>query len=556
MTRPSAKGSPAQQRQQDLRAELSSIRQQQQQLKSSKGNLHEKIKQLDISVKSRMNEQKNARSRMPFKTVDEIDQRIQQLDKQVDTGTMKLVDEKKALGEISSLRKQRKGFAQFDEAQRGIDDEKAQLNELRKGLDDPEAKALSERYTAVAKELDDLRAEQDEAFKGINTLRDEKSKLHSEQQERYMAIRAIKDAYYSQKKAYTEYEHEAYKARKERQKAQRDAHEKERRKKIADQRLEEASQPAFLDEILTAEGLVRYFDPSAAAAAAATATGSSSSMSASGGSSKLAAQPSRTVDGPDFKGVKVIKKDDREENYFVGGGGKKGKKGRRNQQGGGTASPGGTSSPPDAGTATPTTTTTGTESTGGKFHLTIGIIEELSRIDLEPPMGPADVPAVVEKLKQKLEKWKKEQDAQTKAVCDVDNLYPFIFLLSLSNLTSPFNLTPNLASSLSPISPPLYSQSHLLSIPNLASSLFPISPPLYPQSRLLAIPNLASSLSSISPPLYPQSRLLFIPNLTSSLSPISPPRYPQSRLLFIPNLTSSPLLSVVFLPGQVGPRCS
>ena len=462
MTRPSAKGSPAQQRQQDLRTELSSIRQQQQQLKSSKGNLHEKIKQLDTSVKSRMNEQKNARSRVPFKTVDEIDQRIQQLDKQVDAGTMKLVDEKRVLEDISSLRKQRKSFTQFDEAQRGIDHDKAQLNELRKGLDDPEAKALSERYTAVAKELDNLRAEQDEAFKGINTLRDEKTKLHSEQQEKYMAIRAIKDAYYRQKKAYAEHEHEAYKARKERQKAQRDAHEKERRKKIADQRLEEASQPAFLDEILTAEGLVRYFDPSAAAG---TATGSSSSMSTSGGSSKLAAQPSRTVDGPDFEGVKVIKKDDREENYFVGGGGKKGKKGRRNQQGGRTASPGGTSSPAGAGTGTATLTTTttttgtGTESTGGKFHLTVGIIEELSRIDLEPPMSPADVPAVVEKLKQKLEKWKKEQDAQTKAVCEVDRhrylmwtiivicltaLLLLLLLFPSSNPTSSFNLTSSL----------------------------------------------------------------------------------------------------------------
>lgn len=158
---------------------------------------------------------------MPFKNVEEIDGQIARLEKQVDTGTMKLVDEKKALAEASSLRKQRKGFTQFDEAEKGITDIKAQVAELRKALDDPEAKAMSERYTAIAKELDDLKAEQDEAYKGLNSLRDERTKLHAEQQEKYGAIRAIKDRYYAQKKAYADYEHEAYKARKEKQRAQR-----------------------------------------------------------------------------------------------------------------------------------------------------------------------------------------------------------------------------------------------------------------------------------------------------------------------------------------------
>ncbi|KAI9883412.1 MAG: hypothetical protein M1823_004829 [Watsoniomyces obsoletus] len=405
LTKPSSTKSPAQQRQQELRSELASIRQQQQQFKSSRGNLQEKIKALDNTIKSRITEQKNARARVPFKSVDEIDQRIQHLDKQVETGTMKLVDEKKALAEISSLRKQRKGFAQFDEAQKGIDDAKTQLAELRKGLDDPEAKALSERYTAITTELDEIKAEQDEAYKSINSLRDERTKLQAEQQEKYSAIRSIKDKYYSQKKAYADYEHEAYKARRERQKAQRDAFDRERRKKVADERLEEASRPAYLDEIRTAEGLIRYFDPSSAAA-----SDSSSSKTLSPG--KFAAQASRTVSTPeDFKGVKVLKKDDREENYMFMGANKKGKKGRRNNNGG-TASPGGTSS--IAGTSTGTSTPT-TEGGSSKFQLTVGVIEELGKVDIEPPMGQADVPAVVEKLKTKLEEWKKDQDRQTKA---------------------------------------------------------------------------------------------------------------------------------------------
>lgn len=343
-----------------------------------------------------MNEQKVARARVPFKNVEEIDRQTQQLEKQVDAGKMKLVDEKKALQEVSSLRKQRKGFAQLEEAQKGIDEIKAQLTELRKGLDDPEAKALSEKYTSITKELDDIRAEQDEAYKSISSLREERSKLHTEQKEKFAAIRAIKDQYYGQKKAHADYEYEAHKARKERQKAERDAQEKERRRKIADQKLEEASQPAFLDQIMTAEGLIRYFDPSF----------HGSTMKEE--KSKFAAQASRVIDASDIKGTKVVRKDDREDSYFVGTGGKKGKRGRKS--GNATASP--ASTPTESGgTATPTSSTS-----GGKFNLSMGIIEELTKVDVEPPMSQTDVPAVVERLKQKMESWKSDQERQTKAV--------------------------------------------------------------------------------------------------------------------------------------------
>ncbi len=307
------------------------------------------------------------------------------MEKQVDAGTMKLVDEKKALAEVSSLRKQRKGFAGFEEAQRGIDDVKAQISELRKELDNPEAKALSEKYNSIQKELDDIKAEQDEAYKSINSLRDERSRIHAEQQEKYVAMREIKDQYYKARKAYKEYEDEAYRQRRERQKAERDSYEKEKRRKIADKKLEEASEPAFMDEILTAEGLIRYFDPSAPE--------TSKSLR---GPSGFAAEAQRTVDDSNIKGIRVMKKDQEEENYFMGTGSKKSKKGKK----GGAAGSQGTSTP----------------SEGGKFNLSIGVIEELAKVGVEPPMTQSDVPSVVEKLKAKLDRWKKDQDTKTKEV--------------------------------------------------------------------------------------------------------------------------------------------
>merc|ERR1712029_720357 len=106
---------------------------------------------------------------------------------------MKLVDEKKALAEISSLNKARKNFSGFDTQQKAIDDLKNQIAEQKKLLDDPEQKALSQKYTELQTELDALKAEQDEAFKNMKAVREAADKARAEQQEKYHAVKEFKD---------------------------------------------------------------------------------------------------------------------------------------------------------------------------------------------------------------------------------------------------------------------------------------------------------------------------------------------------------------------------
>ncbi|KAK7513109.1 uncharacterized protein IWZ02DRAFT_51185 [Phyllosticta citriasiana] len=340
----------------------------------------EQIRKEDEKLKAKISEQKTARSRVNFKSVEDIDREIARLQKQVDSGSMKIVDEKKALGEISNLNKSKKSFAGFEEQQKQIDAIKAKIAELRKSMDDPESRAMSDRYTAINSELDEIRKEQDAAYKNLNNLRDERSKAHSEQQATWAALKKVKDDYYEQRRANRAYEQEAFKARKERQEAERKAYETNKRRQIANQKLDEASSPAYLDEILTTEGLIRYFDPSALPAKEETSQ------------AKFAAAATRTVDDSGIKGVKVVRKDADEENYFVGTGGKKGKKKNK-----------GNNSP----AATPGE---------GKFNLSIGIIEQLAKINVNAPASQADVPAAVKTLQEKLEFWKKDQDRKTKEV--------------------------------------------------------------------------------------------------------------------------------------------
>lgn len=343
----------------------------------------DKIKRLDENLKSRINEQKTARSRVAFKSVDDVQKEIDRLQKQVDTGMMKLVDEKKALAEISSLNKQKKGFAGFDQTQKGIDDVKAQIAELRKSMDDPESKALSDRYAAITKELDEIKAEQDGAFKNLNALRDERTKANEEQNAKWSAVKEIKDKYFNARREYRNYEQETRRIKQEKWRTEQDAYQRSKRREVANEKLEEASAPAYQEQIRTTQALLAHFDPSSAQKHEVLSPG------------KFAASASRTVDDAGIKGTRLQRKGEEEENYFMGTGGKKGKKGRK---------------PAAEGTASPAPTE-------GRFNLDYGTISKMGEIGIDPPMNQSDVPAVVQKLKEKLDFWKGDQDRKTKEVC-------------------------------------------------------------------------------------------------------------------------------------------
>ncbi|OTB03349.1 hypothetical protein M426DRAFT_321920 [Hypoxylon sp. CI-4A] len=367
---------PTQKRRQELIAQANEIRNKQGAGKNARNTKLDQIKRLDEQLRSRITEQKNARGKVNFKSVEDVDREIDHLDKQVNSGMMKLVDEKKALAEISSLRKQRKNFAQFDNSQKGIDELKAKIKEIKDSMEDPEARALSDQYTKIQTELDSIKAEQDEAFKNLNTLRDERSRLQAEQQEKFQAVRKIKDEYYGAKKAFAEYEREARQKARERQRAERERYEKEKKKERAQKMLQEASDPAYLEEIRRANSLLHFFDPT-------TVSTEKAPLLADSG---LGAQASRKVDDSGLKGTRLLRKEDREDEYLPAV-----KKGKKSKKGGAAAS-----APTEKG-----------------FNCPPSVIDDCSFLGIDPPMSATDIPAAAEKVKAKLEHWKSDQQAQT-----------------------------------------------------------------------------------------------------------------------------------------------
>ncbi|EWG45654.1 hypothetical protein FVEG_06366 [Fusarium verticillioides 7600] len=363
---------PTQKRRQELIAQANEIRQKQAGGKNARSTKLDQIKRLDEQVRSRINEQKAAKSKVPFKSLEDLDRQIASLDDKVNSGTMKLVDEKKALSDISSLRKMRKNFGQLDDSQKQIDDLRAKIKEIKDSMDDPEQKALSDQYNKIQAEIDAIKAEQDEAYKGLSSLRDERSKLQAEQQEKYTAIRKLKDDYYGQKKAYQAYDREARERYREKQRAEQERYHQERKKAEAERRLGDASDPAYLDEIRRAHSLLQFLDPNHKV--------EKGPLMADTG---LGAQAQRSVDESGLKGTKLLRKEDRDEEYAPAV--KKGKKGKKTAHGG----------------------------SSNKFNVPPAVVEDCAAMGIDPPMSAADIPAVAEKVRAKLDFWKNDQDAQT-----------------------------------------------------------------------------------------------------------------------------------------------
>jgi uncharacterized coiled-coil DUF342 family protein len=399
-TRP-GKGGSGNDRYKELLDELKEIRAKQAEGKSARGAQQDKLSTAQDQEKKILAQLKDAQTRIGYKSADEIDRKIKQLDDEVSTGRMAIVDEKKNLAQISQLRKTKKGFPEIDSLQKQLDAKRAEVKEFKGISSNPENKALSTRYDTIQSELNDIKASREEVSKNMDSKRAERDAAHAAQQETFLATRAVKDNYYNQLRAFQTYDREQRDKRFEAQRKEKQAFLLEKREKLLAEKLEVAKEPAFLDEIRTAEGLIVYFDPSAAPKAATAGPG------------EFAASAQRSVNEEGFKGMKVVSKKEEEDFFPAAGGKKKGKKGGKK------AAVAGEDSVPVA---------------SGKLNMNVGVIEQLGKLNVDPPSTQADVSNVVEKLQAKLEQWKKDQKTQTEKVC-------FVFLLgslSISVTLAPF----------------------------------------------------------------------------------------------------------------------
>ncbi|OCF37100.1 nuclear segregation protein Bfr1 [Kwoniella heveanensis CBS 569] len=389
-------------RRSELKAEMDALRGTQAKNKGDRGKLFDEMKRLQENVQKKIKDVQGSKGKLAYRSVGEIDERIATLDKQIESGSMKLVDEKKALQEITTLRRSRKVLESTGSVDDAIAADRARIEELKKQLDDPEAKKVSERFDELKKEMDSLRLEGDKAYEERGKLFDERNALSKQMDELYdqkrksaQKHREDNDKYYAKVQADRQARQDRYKAEKAKEDAVR------RDEEIARLR-EEAKTPAFSSEIDDCNVLVNWFKGKyGSGEVPATHGGGASEEKTLEG---VKALEIRKVDEDAFKGMTLKKKDEDEELGGFFGGGKSKKKGKGGKKG--SAVPSGTATPASQeGTSTPS----------GAVNLPMTLLSALLSLGIPPPSGKDDVQRTIDDLETKKAWYEANSASKTKA---------------------------------------------------------------------------------------------------------------------------------------------
>ncbi|KAJ7638818.1 hypothetical protein FB45DRAFT_976880 [Roridomyces roridus] len=376
------KSGPGNDRRNALRIELDGIRGQQATNKNSRAKVQEQLRTLNDGIAKKIKDLQAAKTKTPFKTVAEVDAHIKHLERQVESGNMKLVEEKRALQEITTQKRNRRLVEGFQADQEGIEKDRQAVEELRRQLDDPVAKAASERYDAIQAELDALKKEGDaayesrsELFKERDSIQAELNTLYNERRESSQKFRESNDTYWAKV-------NEDRARRAERMRSQRAEEELQKKKERAERIREEAEMPAFQAQVEDCQTLIDYFSGKSSG----TVTFKSASLMTKADVAGVPKLELRQVEAAPEGIVVRKKKGEQDEPYFVGGKGKsKGKK-----------------APAKAADSEPT-----------QLNVPLATLSALLSLSIPPPASNVDVPRVIEDLKTKKEWFEANQSRVT-----------------------------------------------------------------------------------------------------------------------------------------------
>ncbi|WVN86951.1 uncharacterized protein L203_102126 [Cryptococcus depauperatus CBS 7841] len=386
-----------------LKAELEGLRTEQSKFKGDRNKLFDEMKRLQEGIQKKIKELQGSRGKLAYKSVDEVDDRIATLERQVESGNLKLVDEKKALQEITTLRRSRKTIESLESVEVAIAADKAKIEEVKKQLDDPEAKRVAEKFDQVKKEMDELREEGNKAFEEKGKLFDERNKYSAEMDELYAKKRQSAQKWREENDKYYAKIQADRQARQERFKAEKAREESERRKEEITRLREEARTPAYASEIEDCGVLINWLKGKyGSGEIPSTHAGGKSNSGASAIVEGVKQLEIRKVDEDAFKGMMLKKKDDDNLNGFFGGSGKGKKKGKKGGNGGGS----GTATPASEGAS---------GSKDAAVNLPMTLLSTLLSLGISPPSNKDDVQRTVDDLETKKAWFEANSTAKTKA---------------------------------------------------------------------------------------------------------------------------------------------
>ena len=382
-------------------AELTTIRGEQSDAKLSRNKIREQIESLQDGIQKQVfchpetgfywslmqsrqiKALQAAQAKTPFRTLADADARIEYvsvpsastlvdpssffraLDKQVESGSMKLADEKRAILEISQIRRTRKTVEGFQSMQDAIDADRRAVDDLHKQLNDPESKAKSDRYEALQAKLDEIKKEADEAYSRRSKVIEERNAIQARLNALYDEKREKAQQYNDANNRYWAKVNEDRARRQEKVRLQRAAEEAQKKLETAQRLREEAALPAFQAQIEDCQTLIDALSGK---------TGTNVALSSVSLPSKAA-----VVGVPELELRKVEdvgdglvvrkKKGEEEEAYFAG----KQKKGRKDKA----------------------------AKAETQLNVPLPVLRALLFLSIPAPTGSDDVPRVIEDLRTK-----------------------------------------------------------------------------------------------------------------------------------------------------------
>lgn len=269
----------------------------------------------------------------------------------------------------------KRGRAQVEdinEQQKALNRERDIYSELKKNVDDGENKKLSDQYEVLNAELQSIFDNGAKQRESRNKLYDERTRIKKALDDAYNTLRSSRDEHRKANDEYYTAVREAREKRKENERLEKIRLEAEKHEENARQELELASLPAFEHEIILCDTLAAFLqtfvskNAGAADAAADAATNNNSSNAPEG-----------------F----VLKKKDDDEVYFMGG---------KNKKKGGAKAP-------------------KEKKSSDALKLPLSTMDDFFEVKVTVPTKVSEIPATLEKLKERKAHYKAEQPKATEA---------------------------------------------------------------------------------------------------------------------------------------------
>jgi len=315
-------------------------------LRGKRGKLIDAAKTLQVSVdainkkdKERRQKDKAAQQSLKFRSVEEVDEKLRELERKHETTSLSKQEEKDMMKEISTLRQTRRKVEEYlkqkSSSAAGIEDVAAMKEEVKAKYQD--ADSFKEEIDKLSAELDELMVKNKDASSKAEKLQKKRNEIQTELSALFAERDEVREAHNTEWKAYKEYLDKFNKLRDEERKLREEYRKKEIEEYERRLEEEEMKKKPWEEEIALCDFLTNYLekiiykdkkqkqDDVEGAGASSSATAAASD----------APEIRRSAD--DFQGLQPIGKKSTElDDFLVMGGGKqkksKSKKKKQNER--------------------------------------------------------------------------------------------------------------------------------------------------------------------------------------------------------------------------------